>query len=165
MDTGVYGQKRQLIGSEALQRLLEYPTAAKRGIGRDFFESLNLSGKEITPGWRALTQISDDSRSYAMVVEHMKTGLAFATDEEGIIYEGQLKLDLNAVNFVPRAAEMFYSRPVRALSKVLPVLYVFEGGCGGPYPLACECSCQRIAVGGQCTNYGCTACVWCCCPY
>jgi hypothetical protein len=177
---GIYVSSNELVGSGLLPYLVQTPFARITGMGPRFYSQLDVESVEVIPGWHLQLFPSEDGASYLLTLRARtadETELnAFASDENGVIYEGFVSKDLEwPQHFVPldeirpglaalgsTEAENRWSGLRYSLQRLaLFTMAIPQGCCGGS--CSCSASCSSSAGAQPCFNMGCAGgCTWCC---
>ena len=167
----------ELADSKILNDSLDDAELERHRIGGTFYRILRLSDEEIAPGWLLKMHITQDRKHYRvlLVPKDGRLGFAFATDERGVIYEGEVAQSYQLASArgpqdllasgrpigSPRRTGLGHVREILASFSTTPFLsYVSD--CGDDHMCGCI-FCSDTACGGP--NCGCVACIWCCKHY
>lgn len=144
-----------LAKSEAIARIQSNSEAEKMGIGATLISEIDFEAKEIVAGWQLEIALSKSGLEYtARITRTKQDGLrSFATDEDGIIYEGRNARESSLPLSQSKATEVLAGP--RALGTGLPVsrsrmsrlawsltfavLPIPTGGCFGKGYPPCYC--------------------------
>jgi hypothetical protein len=180
-ENGNYLNIPDLAKSEAISKLESNSKAEEMGIGATLISEIEFEAKEIAPGWHLEIALSKNGLAYtARLTRTKQDGFrSFATDQDGIIYEGNHAAGLSVSLSQSRATEVLEdsralgTHPQVSRGRISRLAWSLAfaafpaptGGCFGPGYPPCSCGgqCATACSGGatNCFNCGCIGCVWC----
>lgn len=165
-----YAELREFESPGALGEFINSEQAKKWGMGRSMYSSLRFDGSEVVPGWRLDFGFGHHQPTayLAVLVDASGRGLgAFATDSEGVIYEGDPHPPLSGQSaWAPAASRLTGGHPIGSTPEpTTRVVSFLRAVALGTDPICCAyaccyCGCCNSSWGKNC---GCLDCIWCVC--
>lgn len=176
--SGSYVQLAEIGKSELVEELIKSKAMEKAGLGLSLFSTLRFDEEEIVPGWRFALRLKGDRLAYVATISDSSEKLgAYASDQKAVIHEGaSIAPDGNGSEIWDSASLLLSGSPIEGHAHSSSFARFFRTVAFGTSSVladaakccqSCPCggNCQDTFILGQCTNCGCTCCVWCCHVY